>query len=136
MRHVAFTLAASILLAGCFASTPKQFEEVARSVTTIDVAANYQATYRKVITNARQCWSVGMIGGAMVVTGDLYTDIRSGQIQVGVHGGLGIMLDAVFDIKAVDEGNTRVVISQRYEQSHYTKAIRAWLAGTSDSCRG
>jgi hypothetical protein len=117
MTRLAIALPGSVVLAGCFASTPKQFEEVARSVVTLDVASNYQATYRKVLTNARQCWSVGMIGGAMVVTGDLYTDIRSGQIQVGVHGGLGIMLDAVFDIKAVDEGNTRVVVSQRYEHS-------------------
>lgn len=138
--HIVFktsvsALAASCLLAGCFASTPKQFEEVAKSKTTLTVESNYQAAYRKVVTLARECWAAGMISGSMGVTGDLYTDIRTGQIQVGVHGGLGIMLLGVIDFQALSDSSTRVTISQRHENAHYAKQVRAWLAGTSEGCR-
>jgi hypothetical protein len=135
MKYIALSSAvASAVLSGCFASTPKQFESVAKSVTPLTVGLNYQAAYRKVLTNGRNCWSAGMITATSNVTGNLYTDIKKGSVEVGIHGGLGTMLVAVIDVEALDDVSTRVTVSERNGKAAYAERVKGWFNGASDSC--
>lgn len=100
---------AAALLAGCAPPTLQGLRENPAGTTRFEVGQNYQQVYRTVIANARKCYQ-GSAGpmAQNVVTGDLYTDIRSGEISVALHGAAGVDTYLGIDIKALADDRTEV----------------------------
>ena len=102
-----------------------------------EVGQNYQQVYRTVITNARKCWQGGIINGQMTVTGDLYTDTKSGEVTVALHSIGNVDTYLGIDIKATADDRTQV--KTFYGVSTWaggTAAIESWVRTGSTTCPG
>lgn len=136
MRTTALLLAI-LMLYGCAPTTAIGVREMgAERRVAFEAPANYQAVYRKVLDQSRKCWQSGMVTAQMVVTGDLYTDIRSGTITVAMHGALGVDTYQVIDISALDDTRSKVVghyAAGPVEQ--FGHALRQWVLADATDCR-
>lgn len=94
--------------AGCAPSTAQNLREKHHGRAVFEVQENYQPVYRKILTNARDRFQAGLITAQMVVQGDLYTDTKSGNVTVALHGGLGVDTHMTIDIEALSENQTRI----------------------------
>jgi hypothetical protein len=129
---VPFILAASLLSSGC-ASTAQDMRTSAAHRTLV-VAQPYQAVYRKLVTNARNCWRATSLPTTSHsdVSGDLYTDTRTAEITVAINGVVGAMTTLAVDIKALDD--TRTQIDTYAKVADYPNAIERWATTSSTEC--
>ena len=128
-------LGLSLVTYGCAPATLQGLRENPSGRSKIEVAQNYQNVYRRVLTNARKCWQTGMITAQMVVTGDLYTDLKTGEISVALHGGLGVDTYLGIEMKAIDAERTEVQIYNAlatWERS--AKLVQQWVVGEHSEC--
>jgi hypothetical protein len=97
------------LVAACTPNTAGGVRDLdSNKKTTFIADENYQAVYRKILDMTRKCREQGLITAQMIVKNDLYTDIQSGHISVELHGGLGVSVYSVTDVKAIAENKTQV----------------------------
>jgi hypothetical protein len=133
-------LTAALLLAaltGCAPATLQGLREKPTGTGQFEVDQNYQQVYRTVITNARKCWQSGLITAQMVVTGDLFTDTKAGEVTVALHGAAGVDTYLGVDIKAVADDRTQV--RTYYAMSSWAAgpaAIESWVRTGSTTCSG
>ena len=109
IKSVLIAFIAVFTLEGCTPNTAggvRALEATKKSTFIAD--ENYQAVYRKILDMTRKCSEGGMITAQMIVKNDLYTDIQSGNISVELHGGLGVSVYTVTDVKAIAENKTEV----------------------------
>ena len=133
----AMALAISVVsLPGCAPSTAQgvRQETSPGRATSFVAPEGYQAVYRKVITNARNCYQTGAITAQQVVQGDIYSDIRSGSVTVAMHGGLGVDTYQVYDIAALDDRRTKVTgYFSVGPADQYGRQLWGWvMQGTSE----
>lgn len=109
IAHIILMATTIVTLQGCTPNTAggvRALEATKKSTFTAD--ENYQAVYRKILDMTRKCSEGGMITAQMIVKNDLYTDIQTGSISVELHGGLGVSVYTVTDVKAIAENKTEV----------------------------
>lgn len=103
---------------------------------TFEVGENYQPIYRKILSTARKCYQTGMITAQMVVQGDLYHDIKSGNVTVALHGGFGVDTHMTIDISALNDEKTRIVVFNAISTWNSAgRAVREWVEENSTQCR-
>lgn len=125
----------AVFFLGCAPATVQKLRENPTGQSSFETNENYQSVYRKIVTNARRCYQGGMITAQMVVQGDLYTDIKKGNVSIALHGGLGISTYANVDIEAITEDKTKVIIY--YGMGSWegiTRVVEAWIKQGSDKC--
>lgn len=125
-----------VMLAGCAPATVQGLREQHAGKLVFEVEENYQSVYRKVITPARNCWQAGLITAQMVVQGEMYTDIRQGNVTVALHGGFGIDTYLTIDVAALSDSKTRVTTYYAFENSTGSaKAVEFWVKQNSTECK-
>jgi hypothetical protein len=135
MKHLLSLLLAAFLIAGCAPATMQGLREQPGSqAAKFEVEQNYQAVYRTIVTNARKCWQTGMITAQMVVTADLYTDTKTGQISTALHGGLGVDTYLGIDIKALSDTRTEVTTYGVSAWSKVAKVVEQWVKDGHTDC--
>ena len=103
---------------------------------TFQVNENYQPVYRKILSAARKCYQTGLITAQMVVQGDLYHDIRKGNVTVALHGGLGVDTHMAIDISSLDHEKTEIVVFNAISTwNSAAQAVREWVEENSIACR-
>jgi len=76
-----FTLALTILVTGCV-STAGQLESESEHRATVKSAENYQAVYKRMLTQAKECLDLGgTFAASNKVEGQLYGDLGQGEIS-------------------------------------------------------
>lgn len=106
----------------------------ARQVSFI-APENYQAIYRRIIEMERKCWQSGLITAQMVVSGDLFHDIKTGTITTALHGGLGVDTYRVTDIVSIDENNTKITGFYAVgPAAQYGQILKEWVLNKSEEC--
>ncbi len=136
MRKFSCMVVAALLLAACAPSTAQGVRALGPGRATSFVSPEgYQAVYRKVLNQARNCYQTGLITAQMVVQGDIYTDTKSGTVTVALHGGLGVDTYQVYDITAIDDRQTKVVgYFTLGSTSEYSRQLWGWVMQNSTEC--
>lgn len=126
--------AVAITLSGCAPATVQQLREQPKGQLTFQVAQNYQAVYRTILRSARKCHQGGLIAAQMVVQGDLYSDLQTGEVVVALHGAAGVDTHLGIDIKAVADNVTEVKVYSAFSNLATSRAVQAWVEKNSDAC--
>ena len=139
VRYVNRSVSAVLLglsLGACTTLTVDELRERPHSQSTFQVQQNYQRAYRTVLTNARKCWQQAVMTAQVVVTSDIYTDTRAGEISVGMQSATGNQTFFIIDIKAVDETKTEVrTLSGGRGWSPYEATVKEWLEIGHSDCK-
>ena len=102
---------------------------------TFTVPEGYQLVYRKILDQERKCWQTGLITAAIVVQGDLFTDIKQGTITTALHGGFGVDTHRVIDVLGMDNGSTRVTgMFALGPVEKYGRILKEWVVDNSKDC--
>ena len=135
--RLAFFCILSLLL-GCAPSTVQGLREDHSGKISFEVSQNYQPVYRAILEQSRNCWQGSSIFTAPgTVQGDLYHDIRRGNISVAQHNAIyGILTWLAIDVSALDDNTTRV--ETYYTNDHWAPAAAAveqWVKNDFKGCR-
>ncbi|NYT38860.1 hypothetical protein ERD78_18910 [Allopusillimonas soli] len=130
-------VAALVLLGGCAPATLDGVRNLGpESAYTFTAPENYQAVYRTVLKQSRKCHESGLITAQIVVHGDLYQDIKAGTVSVELHGGLGVDVYQVIDIKAVDDDSSRVLAHYSVgSPSQKGDLLKRWVLDGEAACK-
>lgn len=135
LRIFAITLAVVGTLVGCAPATMQEIREKPKGEVSFRAAQSYQSVYRTILSNARRCYQSTMIGAQMIVQGDLYTDTRTAEVVLSLHGALGANTLLGIDIKAISDDLTEVKAVSGTSNLATARAVQAWVENKSDSCR-
>jgi hypothetical protein len=95
---------------------------------------NYQQVYRLIMKNADACSKQGLISKP-VTDGQLYTELKAGDIKISVLAPFGKYTHIRVGIEIVDD-KTKVTVSNDFEAwDGLAKAIRDWVTDETDSCQ-
>lgn len=136
MRNYGIIWILFIAFVGCAPATVQGLRESHADRYEFIADENYQSVYRKVLYQARKCYQTGLITAQMVVQGDLFHDLKSGNVSVALHGGLGVDTYLTVDVYGLDEKTSRVVVY--YALATWRSAARAvkeWVQEDSTQCR-
>jgi hypothetical protein len=123
------------VLSACAPATIQGLKAQHAGKLAFEIDQNYQSVYRSIVTQARTCYQAGMITAQMIVQGDLYTDIRSGNVTVALHGGLGIDTYLTIDITAIGDNKTSVQTYYATDTWHNgAGAVERWVKNKSTEC--
>ena len=123
------------LLTACAPSTVKALKDDPSGRISFDVPLNYQGVYRTVLERAQTCYTSGLITAYTTAQGNLYSDIKEGDVSIETHGGLGISVYAAINIKSVSENETRVTTFYASSTWKNTPDIVAnWIKNNSNEC--
>ena len=126
---------AALSVVACAPATIEGLRDDHASSYTFEIDENYQPVYRKILSTARKCYQTGMITAQMVVQGDLYHDIRMGNVTVALHGGFGVDTHMTIDISALDDERTQVVVFNAISTwDSAARAVREWVEDNSTEC--
>lgn len=128
-------LIAAGALTGCAASTPQEARnmEPARQYR-FEVGADYHTAYRRILDAARNCYQGQVFTATMLVNGDLYPDIKSGTVTVGMYG-IASSLYQIIDVRGIDTSRTEVIAT--FPLGPVEKRggkVKAWASGTETEC--
>lgn len=121
-------------VAGCAHSTAQGLREKHHGKIIFEVQENYQPVYRKIVTHARERFQGGLITAQMIVQGDLYTDIQSGNVTVALHSGWPVGVDTymTIDIEALSENQTGITTYYAFGTwRKHAKLVEEWVRGKS-----
>jgi hypothetical protein len=136
MLRLLLLLLLNLSLAACAPATLQGLRERPAGQLKFEVAKSYQPVYRTILSNARRCHQTGLITAQMIVQGDLYTDTRTAEITVALHGGLGVDTHLGIDIKALSDESTEVRTFYALSSWKATaRAVEAWVRDGSTECR-
>ncbi len=127
--------ASFVLLVGCAPNSVRELRNnyTTQSIFTVD--QNYQQVYRTVLNQTRECHETGMITAQMVVKGDLYHDIKEGNVSVSLIGGFGVDTHLAIDIKALDDASSKVIVFNALQSwDKAGKAVKDWVLNNSTEC--
>jgi len=131
MMHFVVALLIFTTVVSCAPSTIQGLREKHEGLISLITDEDYQAVYRKCLTQAKNCnWA------PINIEGDIFTDVKTGNISVVNHWGLGIDYLMMIDISAVTISKTHVDIY--YAVSHWrplASAVEHWLKENSTSCK-
>jgi hypothetical protein len=136
MKLVAPLFIAWLALTGCAAPSPQALREKPAGKVAFEIDRNYQPVYRAILDRARPCYQGGMITAQMIVQGDLYHDTKSGTVTVALHGALGIDNYIAIDVKAVNDGRTRVETFYVWDNMlTAAQVVEDWANERTSDCR-
>jgi hypothetical protein len=123
---------------GCAPATVQGLRENSSGKYVFEINQNYQAIYRTILVQSRNCFQgSGLLGMADVVQGDLYNDIKAGNISIAHHNPMyGINTWIAIDISALDNNATKV--ETYYAISTWApvaQAVEQWVKNGSKECR-
>ena len=127
---------ACLQTAACAPTTMQDVREKHSGEYTFAVHEPYQKVYRTILYQARKCFATGMITAQMVVDGDLFTDLKTGNVSVALHGGAGVNTFLVIDIKESTDMSTAVTVYNSvgtWEKP--AKAVEEWVIDGSTECK-
>ena len=134
MKTISAILSAMTLVA-CAPATIEGLRKDHANSYTFSADENYQAVYRKILSTARKCYQTGLITAQMLVQGDLYVDIRSANVTVALHGGLGVDTYMTIDVSALNDEKTSVVVFNAFSTwNSAAHAVREWVEDNSTEC--
>lgn len=136
MKRLIWILAATGLIAGCAANTPDAARQMGPERRyAFQANADYQTVYRRILETARKCHQ-GSVGTAMqMVSGDLYSDTKTGTVTVGMYGALGPSIYQVIDVKALDDGKAQVVATfPMGPVERLGSKVKAWATRDNAGC--
>lgn len=110
---------------GCATTAPPPAEP-------IQVNENYQALYKRLAQQARNCMPMQFIGASNQFVSELYPELNSAEISVRMQGMVGSMHLLSIDIKKIDTTQSIVEIAGK---GGYLKNAKHWLASADGSCR-
>ena len=134
MKNFAMAIALTAVLAGCAPATMQELRRKPGGEAKFQSPENYQLVYRTILNNARRCYQTGLVTAQMIVQGDLYTDIKTGEVTVALHGGLGVSTYLGIDIRAIGDEMTEVKIFSSSSNLAAARAVRAWVDKKSEGC--
>lgn len=136
MKSSFFLLISAFALAGCSSSETIIDEPVKESTLKYDfvVEQNYQAVYRKILKQGRDCIKPGLTA-QMVVHGELFNDIKAADITVVLYGIFSQYPHLQINIEAIGTGKTKISVSNKLHRwNTYAKAVKTWVDGNSTRC--
>ena len=138
MKKIAAFAGIALVLTGCVTAPPtlRQLRQKPGSTHSFVLHKDYQSVYRAVLTQARGCLQAGIGGGGqLAVNGDLFPNLKSGEITVGIVGALGSAIYNGIDVREIADGQTEVrTYSWGGNGESSTALIRSWAEG-SENCR-
>lgn len=101
---------------------------------SFDVDADYQTVYRRIVDVERRCYQGSMITANMMVNADLYTEMKRGEISVGLYGVIA-QIHQVVDVSGLEDGRTSVTaIYPMGPVEKQGEKLRAWATGSATDC--
>ena len=128
---------AAALLSGCAPSTIQGLRDSPAGVLMFEVNENYQSVYRKIITPARDCWQQGasLLTAQTDVQGELYSDIRKGNVTVTMRGPAGAHTFLTIDVAALLDSKTKITTYYALRGSlPRAQAVELWVKQNSTEC--
>ena len=129
------TLLIAFVLAGCI-STARQLETQSEHRTTVKSAENYQAVYRRMLTQAKECLDLGgTFAASNKVDGQLYSDLGKAEISYYLDNVVD-MYFAVVKIDRTGEGATVKISTGSqpgWANESLLKQLTRWVNGDT-SC--
>lgn len=133
---IMFATFIALLIVACAPATIEGLKKNHANSYSFDVNENYQPVYREILSTARKCYQTGMVTAQMMVQGDLYHDIKSGNVTVALHGGFGVDTHMTIDISALNNEKTKVVVFNALSTwNPAAQAVRKWVEENSTECR-
>ena len=130
-----FVILIALSSVACAPATVEGLRKDHANSYAFEIEENYQPIYRKILSAARKCYQTGMITAQMVVQGDLYHDIKSGNVTVALHGGFGVDTHMTVDISALNDEKTRIVVFNAVSTwNSAARAVREWVEENSTKC--
>jgi hypothetical protein len=123
-------------LTGCAPETVADLRNKHAGKLTFEIEKNYQPVYRSIIERARSCFEGAAIAAQEIVQGDLYTDLRSGNVSVAMQSIGGVNNYLTIDITALSDNSTKVETYYAYSgQLRTAQVIEKWVRDGSNECR-
>jgi hypothetical protein len=95
---------------------------------------NYQQVFRTILKNADACSKQGVISKP-VADGQLYSELKSGDIKISVLAPFGKFTHIRVDIDHADDA-TRVTVTNDFEAwDGLARAIQDWITNDSTLCK-
>ena len=135
MRNFVIGLVLLVAGAGCAPATIQGLRDNHGGRYEFIANENYQSVYRKVLYQARNCHQAGGIGAQWVVQGDLFHDLKSGNVTFALHGVLSVSTILTVDVSALDDKTTNVIVYYVYSTwGSAARAVREWVLENSTEC--
>jgi len=129
------TICITLFIVACAPATIEGLRKNHANSYTFEVNENYQPVYRKILSVARKCYQGGMLTAQMMVQGDLYHDIKSGNVTIALHGGLGVDTHITIDVSALKKEKTKIVVFNAISTwNSAAQAVREWAEESSTEC--
>lgn len=126
MRKILMACVIPLVLSACSPMTVREIREQSAPESFI-VQKTYQSAYRALLEEMRRCFQIGMITAAYMVQGDLYHDIRKGEISVTLVGALGPMPMLLVDIQEAGPDAARIDVINKPGQTSITPRIQGFF---------
>lgn len=116
-----------LLLAACAPAAVEDLRSDHAAKRRVEVHDSYQNVYRTVLSQARRCWQ----STALIVQGDLFTDTKSGTVQVS--GEFGVYL--AVDVAPLDDKRSSVLVYNAFSTwEDHAATVVEWLRDGSREC--
>lgn len=129
------TLLIVLVLAGCI-STARQLETQSEHRTTVKSDENYQAVYRRMLTQAKECLDLGgTFTASNKVDGQLYSDLGKAEISYYLDN----VVDMYFAVVKIDRTGDGATVNistgsqPAWANEKLLKELKGWAEGRT-SC--
>lgn len=121
-------------LAGCAPNTVKGVKDSAAGTVKFHTAQNYQKTYKTILDQARECYSGALLLGGTRVDGDLFSELRRGEVAVAAEGLAGQNVYLVAEVSAAGDGADVTIWHAMSTHRGAAQAMREWVEVGSTAC--
>lgn len=126
MIKILMSCVVALALSACAPMTAREIREQSAPESFV-IQKNYQATYRLLLEEMRRCFQFGTLGATYIVQGDLYPDIRKGELAVTVVGGLGSMSLLLVDVVESEPNAARIDVINKPGQVSFTPRLKSFF---------
>jgi hypothetical protein len=134
MKLLALSITAALVTA-CVPATVQEQRDDPIERRSFEIGQSYPTVYRAILHQARRCFHGGYAAERLYVGGDLYYDLKSGQVSVEVHTPTGIQVYLAAKVIALGETRTRVdVLIGLKLWEGLSAEVEGWVRQTSNRC--
>ena len=137
MNQLRFAAVFALVLgvSGCATSNFEDLKNNPKKVERFEVAVPYQQAYGTIVREARRCFEMTGAGGAIRVTGEVFSDTKKAEVTLGRQTGIGNVADLAIDLRALGDSRTEIIAAyQRDSTAGIVRAMRAWLESNAKNC--
>lgn len=96
---------------------------------------NYQPVHRKLLDQAKECWSTYLLTAQYVVQNELYPDTKTATISSEFHSAFGTEVYKLIEIREISEKQTQVITYwHRGNSEKLGEIVKRWAINNSTSC--